>query len=64
LLKAVKALNYREVTLRISSLRTLHKHDENQKYYNIFNKDLEGLKKWRQEHPDLYKPNPKNKKNK
>jgi hypothetical protein len=61
LLKAVKALNYREVALRISALRTLHKNDENQKYYNIFNKDLEGLKKWRVAHPNLYKPLPKKK---
>jgi len=57
LLKAAKELNYREVALRISALRTLHKHDENPKYYNIFNKDLEGLKALRIENPNLYKPN-------
>ena len=61
LLKAAKVMNYREVALRISALRTLHKYDKDRKYYNIFNKDLEGLKKWRKEHPDLYKPIPKKK---
>ena len=53
LLKAMKDLSYRSVVARINLIRTLS--ESNEKLFAIYSKDLANMKKWRKEHPDLYK---------
>lgn len=53
LLKAAKDLSYRSVVARINLIRTLS--ESNKKLFEIYSKDLDNMKKWRKEHPDLYK---------
>ena len=53
LLKAAKDLSYRSVVSRINLIRTLS--ESNKKLFKIYSTDLNNMKKWRKEHPDLYK---------
>jgi hypothetical protein len=53
LLNAVKELSYRSVVARVNAIRILTK--ANERLYNIYTTDLENLRKWRDNNPDLYK---------
>ena len=58
LLEAVKELSYATVLRKLVALRLFHSKEnntKNEKLYNIFDTDIEMLREWRKENPDLYK---------
>jgi hypothetical protein len=55
LLKAIQEIdNYAKIQKRLTVLRTYYKKTHTDKH-NVFNEDIQMLKKWRQKNPDLYK---------
>jgi hypothetical protein len=54
LLKAAKVMSYATVFRRINVLRTFVKNSS-KKLYDIYDTDIKNLRKWREEHPDMYK---------
>ena len=54
LLKATKVMSYATVFRRINVLRTYVKNSS-KKLYDIYDTDIKNLRKWREEHPDMYK---------